>query len=104
MDLICRKDPWGLLDMIVSPRSFSNKWWQPKLAKSNVVYGGNIMENRQPDQRDEIIPSANSKARHRQDVDVRKQIELTLKGITGVTPTKVIGWWKEYARRHGQSH
>jgi hypothetical protein len=29
---------------------------------------------------------------------------LTLKRITGVTPAKVMAWWKEYARRHGQSH
>ena len=62
------------------------------------------MENRQPDQRDETVPFGSSKAPHRQDLDVRKQIELMLKRITGVTPTKVIAWWKEYARRHGQSH
>ena len=62
------------------------------------------MENKRPDQRDEITSSANSKAQHRRDVEVRRQIELTLKRITGVTPTKVIAWWKEYAQRHGQSH
>jgi hypothetical protein len=41
------------------------------------------------------------KLTHGQVLDVRKRIERALKQITGVEPTKVRAWWREYARRHG---